>query len=1234
MANNPKEPQNKGKSGSQKPSPDDLDKTQLDVDLRKFEEEDAKSSEKTPEKVSNADLLDKTQANIDLREMKVALDETLIFEAPPLDDEDTDLHRLRKQKELELAEKKETAQEEVKAKAQEFAVEPTTSPSDFENSSQISEKSSKGTNAKQKAKHLWKELTNFTNIAPPPQSRFAKIVEFAGGSILLLALLDVCIEALASASPLVPLSVAVVILSVLVNVYFIIRKGNFYAGLEVSVWAFLGLIGYSTWKYGGFDSGAFSLLKSSPSQVYNFVFLFILLLVLVLVYQNKKTSWPAKIVLTVFVVFGAAGFIQNLSAWFFYNRVWNLEDTLYGTELWRWLPFYYFRPVAFSFWILFPALTLYFLFQKTTDIFNKEKSFARESSLALGLVFLSLCLGQLILFKNRYPSVLSFVLPAQTGWGQARAWNYGGSSPEDYDIEVSTANTPVDKNNDAVSVYRLGALFMASGDSKKLINLSLRGLGGVEIPFLKSNDIAVFQEQVQQKPIKVKARDEAFLNRKSLVFLIDRSSSMSSFIPYVDKAGKSLFEMLNSRESFYWMPFSESSQATLIKDLKTMRKSASTLFAQGARNIPSAIEKAIAQVKGQGGEKVILMVSTQDSVSDDLSRFVTLLKKEKIKFYGANFGEFAPESLKMLAEGSGGKWVSVKSPPNLSFALRSLVADAFAQYQIAYEGQSFSPKFTILNPQAGEDVSKDSLLQVKIQNFQDVRLSLARLYLDGKLIQELPIQGAEISFPLSIVQLPKGAHVFKVALVGEGGREFNEEIKLNVSAISDFAFIRPLEGDVVSGQVSLEVYYKSRLQNTIQKVEFLVDSQKVGEASSEPYLFTWDSQGLNGSHVIQAIATFADGSTLSDQIKINVATGFGIKIGSPALGEFLNNLTEIEADVTHNLSEIINKVEFLVDGTLLGEVTQAPYKYLWDNSELASGKHVLQARAYNANNWVSTDAVVVNIGNGSLSVQLADSPSPYLAPDYIEWVIDASASMNAEVAGMKKIDLVKQSLLDMLPKMPPSSQLAIRSFGANSLSSHNNCKDSALNYPLKAVESQKVQAALNGIEAQGMSPIGYALDKLRSDLRSATGTRVVILITDGFDNCASDPVGQLERWKKEKLNIKLYILGLDVEGSRSETELKRLAAIVGGQYYSVKNEKEILNALEEMVKVTYRVFDYKDREVIQRPIGAPSVSLRTGEYRLELDLEPPLIKSKVLINNGVEKKLLLRKEANGYSFSE
>src|SRR4030095_7519618 len=112
-----------------------------------------------------------------------------------------------------------------------------------------------------------------------------------------------------------------------------------------------------------------------------------------------------------------------------------------------------------------------------------------------------------------------------------------------------------------------------------------------------------------------------------------------------------------------------------------------------------------------------------------------------------------------------------------------------------------------------------------------------------------------------------------------------------------------------------------------------------------------------------------------------------------------------------------------------------------------------------------------------------------------------------------------------------------------------DCDDSVLAFPPKVPDSGRIGSLLNRLEAKGLTPLSYVLERVRADLKGSLGSRVVVLITDGYEDCGGDPVGQLEKWKKEKFSAKLYVIGLDLEGSRAETELKRLTAFMGGQFF-------------------------------------------------------------------------------------
>ncbi|MCB1627790.1 MAG: PHB depolymerase family esterase [Xanthomonadales bacterium] len=117
----------------------------------------------------------------------------------------------------------------------------------------------------------------------------------------------------------------------------------------------------------------------------------------------------------------------------------------------------------------------------------------------------------------------------------------------------------------------------------------------------------------------------------------------------------------------------------------------------------------------------------------------------------------------------------------------------------------------------------------------------------------------------------------------------------------------------------------------------------------------------------------ANASAPSDQTPPSVA------LTSPTAGVTLTGVVSLQATASDDTGVV--KVEFYVDGSLLGVDQQAPYTWSWDTSAVAAGAHELSAKAYDAAGNVGSAAVVpVTIDGGggggggslSLSSQAAD----------------------------------------------------------------------------------------------------------------------------------------------------------------------------------------------------------------------------------------------------------------------
>jgi peptidoglycan/xylan/chitin deacetylase (PgdA/CDA1 family) len=92
-------------------------------------------------------------------------------------------------------------------------------------------------------------------------------------------------------------------------------------------------------------------------------------------------------------------------------------------------------------------------------------------------------------------------------------------------------------------------------------------------------------------------------------------------------------------------------------------------------------------------------------------------------------------------------------------------------------------------------------------------------------------------------------------------------------------------------------------------------------------------------------------------------TAPAVSLTAPADGASLSGATSLTADATDDMS--LDRVEFLVDGQLVGTDTTGPYSLTWDSSSVSDGTHTVRARAVDsAGNATTSAAASVNVKNG------------------------------------------------------------------------------------------------------------------------------------------------------------------------------------------------------------------------------------------------------------------------------
>jgi hypothetical protein len=158
---------------------------------------------------------------------------------------------------------------------------------------------------------------------------------------------------------------------------------------------------------------------------------------------------------------------------------------------------------------------------------------------------------------------------------------------------------------------------------------------------------------------------------------------------------------------------------------------------------------------------------------------------------------------------------------------------------------------------------------------------------------------------------------------------------------------------------------------TVTKVEFFNGATKLGETSDAPYSFAWNGVA-QGTYTLTAVATDNNAqTTTSVPINITVSppltTPPTVSITSPADGA--NFIAPATITINANASDsdgTVTKVEFFQGTTKLGETSNAPYTFTWNNVPV--GTYTLIAKA--------TDDMTASTTSSAVTVNVAVNQPP------------------------------------------------------------------------------------------------------------------------------------------------------------------------------------------------------------------------------------------------------------------
>lgn len=178
----------------------------------------------------------------------------------------------------------------------------------------------------------------------------------------------------------------------------------------------------------------------------------------------------------------------------------------------------------------------------------------------------------------------------------------------------------------------------------------------------------------------------------------------------------------------------------------------------------------------------------------------------------------------------------------------------------------------------------------------------------------------------------------------------------------------------------------------------------------------------------------------------------------------------------------------------------------------------------------------------------------------ILFIFDASQSMLGRWQSDTKFNIAKHIISEMLDSIAnlKNTEFALRVYGHQYQYPPQVCNDTKLEVPFAAGNTGKIKSRLRTINARGTTPLAFSLEQSAKDFPPCANCRnIVVLITDGMEECGGDPCAVSKMLQKNGIILKPFIIGIGQDFN--------LAFNCIGTYFDATNEKDLKKALNVVI---------------------------------------------------------------------
>jgi len=212
----------------------------------------------------------------------------------------------------------------------------------------------------------------------------------------------------------------------------------------------------------------------------------------------------------------------------------------------------------------------------------------------------------------------------------------------------------------------------------------------------------------------------------------------------------------------------------------------------------------------------------------------------------------------------------------------------------------------------------------------------------------------------------------------------------------------------------------------------------------------------------------------------------------------------------------------------------------------------------------------------------------------VELILDASGSMLQKLGPTRRIDIAKSTLTKLTTStIPAGTPFAMRVFGREV----DSCQTD-LDVPVSPLNPAAVGQRIAALNARNgaRTPIGASLAKVSEDLKSVSGEKLVVLITDGEETCGGDPAGEIERLRKAGIGTRVSIVGFALDDQQLAATFRRWSDLGGGAFFDAKDAAGLEQSLNAALRPGFEVVNAQGQVIASGIVGGDAVAAPAGNH--------------------------------------